>query len=162
MDKILYFIGRFIVIVIGYVCAALIAGFFLNVMILAVVGRLPALINPDYINSWLANLLNEFWPVFLLATPYMAAVIGYIAFWPSLALIAAGEYFGKSDSLFYTVGGMLAGLLLFAYGFQPDVQNADEALMLMSCAAAGVAGGFTYWLVAGRLNARSRQEPQIR
>ena len=142
MDKSLQLIGRFTVIIFGYGCAVLAAGLFLNIMLISTIGMLPDIINDGFEYGFGAGLF--------VATPFMAMIIGYLAFWPALATIAIGEYFNKRDSLFYSLCGLAAGIILFVAGFQPDVKNADEAMMMMSCAAAGLIGGFTYWLVAGR------------
>ncbi|RBO97642.1 hypothetical protein [Pseudochrobactrum asaccharolyticum] len=142
MDKSLQLIGRFTVIVFGYGCAVLAAGFLLNVLLLATIGFLPDIINDGFEYGFGARLF--------VATPFMAIIVGYLAFWPALLLIASGEYFNKRDSLFYSLGGMISGIVLFIAGFEPDVKNADEAVMLMSIAAAGITGGFVYWLVSGR------------
>ena len=142
MDKVLQLIGRFTVILFGYCCAVLAAGFLLNVLFLATIGMVPNIINDVYEYG--------FGPGLLVATPFTAMIVSYLAFWPALILIATGEYFRKRDSLFYSLGGMFCGIVLFVAGFEPDVKNADEAMMLMSIAAAGIIGGFTYWLVAGR------------
>ena len=142
MNSSLQLIGRFTVIVFGYGCAVLAAGLLLNILLLATIGFLPDIINDGFEYGFGAGLL--------VATPFMAIIIGYLAFWPALILIAAGEYFNKRDSLFYCLGGMAAGIVLFVAGFEPDVNNTDEAMMLMSIAAAGITGGFTYWLVSGR------------
>ena len=142
MDKVLQLIGRFTVILFGYGCAVLAAGFLLNVLLLATIGFLPDIINDGFEYGFGAGLF--------VATPFMAIIVGYLAFWPALLLIASGEYFNKRDSLFYSLGGMISGIVLFVAGFEPDVKNADEAVMLMSIAAAGITGGFVYWLVSGR------------
>ncbi|WP_022710206.1 hypothetical protein [Pseudochrobactrum sp. AO18b] len=142
MDKSLQLIGRFTVIIFGYGCAVLAAGLFLNIMLISTIGMLPDIINDGFEYGFGAGLF--------VATPFMAMIIGYLAFWPALAAIAIGEYFNKRDSLFYSLCGLAAGIILFVAGFRPDVKNADEAMMMMSCAAAGIIGGFTYWLVAGR------------
>lgn len=142
MNKSLQLIGRFAVILLGYGCAVLAAGFLLNMLIIATIGSLPDAIDDGFVYGY--------WPGLLIATPFMALIISYFAFWPALAVIAAGEFFHKRDSLFYCLGGLLTGIILFMSGFQAEVKNATETMMLMSMAAAGITGGFIYWLVAGR------------
>ncbi len=146
MDKSLQLIGRFTVIVFGYGCAVLAAGLFINILLVATISTLPGLIDSDLTYGVSLGYTSGL----LVATPFLAMIIGYFAFWPSVVIIAAGEYFRKRDSLYYTLCGLLTGLLLFFSAFQNDKKAAGEMMMLMSIAAAGIIGGFTYWLVAGR------------
>lgn len=154
MNKSLGLIGRCAVITFGYGCAILAAGFLLNILILATIGALPDFVDDGFVFG--------FWPGLLIATPFMGLVIGYFAFWPALGLIILGEYFNKRDSLFYAIGGLIIGLLLFFAGFQTDIQHGDEVIIIASMAAAGTCGGFIYWLVAGRWSNRpiKAAEPQ--
>lgn len=146
MHNSLSFVGRFAVIVAGYACAVLAAAFLLNVLILAVFGIVPDTIMRGFETDYWPGL----WPSLWISTPLVGILIGYFAFWPALALIALGEYFNKRDSLFYSLGGLAIGIILFFAGFQSDLKNGDETVIMMSIAAAGIIGGFVYWLVAGR------------
>lgn len=82
-----------------------------------------------------------------------AAIIGGIAMLPALLLIVLAEAFAWRSSLVYaTLGGILAlmlgyGLDFAGYVFVPGGELAREREVL---AAAGIAGGFVYWLFAGR------------
>ncbi|WOC15881.1 hypothetical protein [Pseudochrobactrum sp. MP213Fo] len=142
MNSSLSLLGRFAVITIGYGLAILAAGFMLNALILAAFGILPDPVNNGY-NS-------GFWPSLLVSSPFMGLIIGYFAFWPALVMIIAGEYFNKRDSLFYSLCGLAIGIVLCIAGYQTGMENSDETIVLMSMAAAGITGGFVYWLVAGR------------
>lgn len=158
MQNSLSLVGRFAVIVAGYACATLAAAFLLNVLILAVFGIVPDSMMPGFETDYWPGL----WPSLWVSTPFAGMLIGYFAFWPSLALIVAGEYFNKRDSLFYSVGGLIISIILFFTGFQADLKNSDETVIMMSIAAAGILGGFVYWLVAGRWTnvARSKNKPE--
>jgi hypothetical protein len=82
-----------------------------------------------------------------------AAVIGGIAMLPALLVIALTEGLTLRSSLIYAaLGGVLAlslsyGLGFAGYGGEPGSPLVREREVL---AAAGIAGGFVYWLFAGR------------
>jgi hypothetical protein len=82
-----------------------------------------------------------------------AAAIGAIAMMPALLVIALAEGFAWRSSLIYAaLGGALAlslslGLDFAGYGGGPGNPLVREREVL---AAAGIAGGFVYWLLAGR------------
>jgi|SRR5208282_1278484 len=82
-----------------------------------------------------------------------AAVIATIVMLPALLVIALAEGFAWRSSLVYAaLGGVLAlalgyGLDFAGYLGEPDSYLAREREVL---AAAGIAGGFVYWLFAGR------------
>jgi hypothetical protein len=82
-----------------------------------------------------------------------AAIIGGTAMLPTLLLIVLAEAFAWRSSLVYAaLGGILAltlayGLDFAGYVFMPGGELAHEGEVL---AAAGIAGGFVYWLFAGR------------
>ena len=81
-----------------------------------------------------------------------AVVIGAIAMMPALLVIALAEGFAWRSSLVYAaLGGALAlslsyGLDFAGYVGDPNSTLAREREVL---AAAGIAGGFVYWLFAG-------------
>jgi hypothetical protein len=82
-----------------------------------------------------------------------AAMIAMIAMLPALLVIALAEGFAWRSSLVYAaLGGVLA--LSFSFGLdfagslgEPSSYLPREREVL---AAAGIAGGFVYWLFAGR------------
>lgn len=156
MNNILSLIARFAVITIGYGLAILAAGFLLNTMILATLGVLPDLVDSGFNDG--------FWPSLWVSAPFMGLIIGYFAFWPALAMIVAGEYFNKRDSLFYSLCGLAIGVVLYVTGYQASIDSSGETIVLMSMAAAGITGGFVYWLIAGRwTNIVSRgKTPEVR
>jgi hypothetical protein len=82
-----------------------------------------------------------------------AAVIATIAMLPALLVIALAEGFAWRSSIVYAVLGCVLALAL-SYGLDfagyigdPDSPLAREREVI---AAAGIAGGFVYWLFAGR------------
>jgi hypothetical protein len=82
-----------------------------------------------------------------------AAVIAGVAFMPALLVILLAEGFAWRSSILYAaVGGALSlslsyGLDLAGYVGEPVSSFVREREVF---AAAGIAGGFVYWLVAGR------------
>jgi hypothetical protein len=82
-----------------------------------------------------------------------AIIIASIAFMPTLLVIALAEGFAWRSSILYAaLGGVLAlslsyGLDFAGYIGEPGSPLAHEREVF---AAAGIAGGFVYWLFAGR------------
>ena len=82
-----------------------------------------------------------------------AAIIASVAFMPALLVIALAEGFAWRSSILYAaLGGALSlslsyGLDLAGYVGEPGSPLVHEREVF---AAAGIAGGFVYWLVAGR------------
>jgi hypothetical protein len=78
-----------------------------------------------------------------------AVVIWGMALLPALLVIVLAEGFALRSSVLYAVlGGALAlgfGLDFAGYIAEPGVAREREVF-----AAAGIAGGFVYWLLAGR------------
>ena len=82
-----------------------------------------------------------------------AAIIGGVAFLPTLAIVAIAEALALRSVLVYAaLGGALA--LALSYGFdltgdfsEPDAFFSHEREVF---AASGIAGGLVYWLFAGR------------
>jgi hypothetical protein len=82
-----------------------------------------------------------------------AAVIAAVAILPAMLVIALAEGFAWRSILIYGILGagismsLSYGLDFTGYVADPDSLLAHERLVL---AAAGIAGGFAYWLLAGR------------
>jgi len=77
------------------------------------------------------------------------ALISSIAFLPAMIGILMAEAFAWRSVLFYTIAGGIGGLiygLTFPEGTSMDYANRTTEIT----AAAGVAAGLVYWLVAGR------------
>jgi hypothetical protein len=82
-----------------------------------------------------------------------AAVIATIAMLPALLVIALAEGFAWRSSLVYAaLGGVLALALGYGLDFAGYLGESDSYLARERevLAAAGIAGGFVYWLFAGR------------
>jgi hypothetical protein len=82
-----------------------------------------------------------------------AVVIATIAFMPALLLIVLAEGFAWRSSILYAaLGGALALSLSYGLDFAGYVGEPGSSFMHERevFAAAGIAGGFVYWLFAGR------------
>jgi len=82
-----------------------------------------------------------------------AFVIFIVAFFPALLIVAITEGFALRSIVIYgLIGGALALTLVYGLDFAgyvapPDVDIARQREVF---AAAGIAGGLVYWLLAGR------------
>jgi hypothetical protein len=82
-----------------------------------------------------------------------AAVIATVAMLPALLVIAFAEGFAWRSSLVYAAfGGVLALSLSYGIDFAGYIDNPGSSLARERevLAAAGISGGFVYWLFAGR------------
>jgi hypothetical protein len=82
-----------------------------------------------------------------------ALIVASVAFMPALLLIALAEGFAWRSSILYAaLGGVLALSLSYGLDFAGYGGDAGNPLVRERevFAAAGIAGGFVYWLVAGR------------
>jgi hypothetical protein len=90
------------------------------------------------------------------ATSFFATgFVGYVAFVPALVLIAIAETFDIRSIFYYAIAGAAIGLFAY-YGSNISValENTTDlppvSFGLQLVAAAGIIGGFVYWLFAGR------------
>jgi hypothetical protein len=119
---------------------------------------------------WVASLAAAFVMVFgaapVLPTtedlPYLtvfaftvSAFVAAFAFVPAVIAIIITETFGLRSVLFYALAGGLIGLFCgYSLGFIGPLPRFDFDMPLGTnfelLAAAGIAGGLVYWLIAGR------------
>ena len=71
---------------------------------------------------------------------------------PALLMVIVGEIANIRSVAYYVVGGglALAAIPLLAHYGQGGVIASPDALVWQVFATAGFAGGFVYWLIAGR------------
>lgn len=71
---------------------------------------------------------------------------------PALLMVIVGEIARIRSIIYYVAGGglALAAIPLLARFGQAGAINAPEAVVWQVFATAGFAGGFVYWLIAGR------------
>lgn len=148
MSRILTYIGRFAVIVIGYGVAALAASGFLHLLALGAVGLQPSE-APPFITGTL-----------YVSVPFVALFVGYFAFSPAAVAILVGELSGQRNWLFYALAGGAVGLAVFVLFWQVPAIGLDSGTgaegtittprILSSLVGSGIVGGIAYWLCAGR------------
>ncbi len=150
---------RFIRIIVGYVAAVIVASIVLVASLQAASGGLfgePFTVAGDF----------GFWATVFIFTPF----VGSFAFLPALGVIAVGEVFRLRSVYYWGIAGGAIGFLadlsglaqhlpggpalqatlgrpaIIAAGFVPPGLDQNSAALY----AAGLAGGLTYWLLAGR------------
>jgi hypothetical protein len=133
-------LGRIVMMFIGYVLACIAAS------LIFTIGTL----TPEWNDLNALGLSSAaLWAVVMI----LASVIGAIAMVPALLVIALAEGFAWRSILIY---GALGGVLALALGYGLDFAwyAGDPGSPLVRerevLAASGIAGGFVYWLCAGR------------
>src|SRR5580700_11349201 len=131
---------RILVVILAYLLACIAASIILTI----------GTLSPEWDDLTAAGLQTAaVWVVVVVG----AGAIAAIAMVPSLLVIALAEGFAWRSILIYgALGAVLAlalsyGLDFAGYAGDPDSALARERELL---AAAGIAGGFVYWLFAGR------------
>jgi hypothetical protein len=131
---------RILVVILAYLLACIAASIILTI----------GTLSPEWDDLTAAGLQTAaVWVVVVVG----AGAIAAIAMVPSLLVIALAEGFAWRSILIYgALGAVLAlalsyGLDFAGYVGDPDSVLARERELL---AAAGIAGGFVYWLFAGR------------
>jgi hypothetical protein len=157
VSRVLIYLGRFFIIVVGYAVAALAASAFLNIVTLGALG-------------WNADEAPIVTGSLVFSIPFVALFIAYFAFIPSAAAILVAEIFSKRDWLYYAVAGGIVAVAVLGFFWHTsnemyqvsgaldlpaqteDTRSAisDPRLALLAVGA-GMFGGMAYWLVAGRL-----------
>ena len=142
-------LGRIIVIIFGLLVAVIVAGITLAL----------GIVLPD----WAAMDSDPIERVIFFFVAFFATglVVTY-ALLPALLVIAISEVARMRSFIYYGVGGAMVALASY-YGsdisFQlentTDVTPVANALQL--AAAAGILGGLSYWLIAGRNAGRWRE-----
>lgn len=154
MGRILDLIARIVVMLAGYVAAALAASAALHLLTLPALGfeegEVPAIMAGAAIFS----------------VPFVALFVAYFALLPALAVIAIAELWSLRSWIYHVAGGGFAGFgaaMRFrslapedavTVGMQePFLAPGNSILdprLLMILVLSGMAGGLAYWLVAGR------------
>lgn len=129
---------RIIVILTAYVAALLSATLFLAILIAG--GFQPQ--SDVEIMGLSAGMI--------VSVPLMSSLIGYYSFLPSVIVIAIGELASRRDWLFYVLGAALISLLVMVWHWSNEPATILDSGIASAAVAAGIVGGWVYWLIAGR------------
>jgi len=136
------FITRFFVILFSLIFALLAAGIALAIGIMA-----PELVSLS------SDPIEKF--AFFAVAFFATSFAGMSAFVPSVILIAVAETFDIRSIFYYAIGGgLIAAIAWFMSDISLQLENTTDlspiTYGLQLVAAAGIIGGFVYWLLAGR------------
>ena len=140
MNRLVAYLIRFAVILIGYVVASLAASAFLNIMVLASLGYAPEHAHPTATASLYFSI------------PFVALFVAYFAFMPAAIVIIVSEILSRRDWLFYALAGAVVAAVFLGFVHRTadanfDVTDTSAVLAVVGC---GMVGGIFYWLSAGR------------
>jgi hypothetical protein len=136
------FVTRFFVILFSLIFAILAAGIALAIGIMA-----PELFSVS------SDPVEKF--MFFAAAFFATSFAGATAFVPAVILVAIAETFDIRSIFYYAIGGgLIAALAWFSSDISLRLENTTDispvGYGLQLVAAAGIIGGFVYWLLAGR------------
>ncbi|WP_027169699.1 hypothetical protein [Mesorhizobium sp. WSM3224] len=148
MRRIIAYLFRFAVILVGYVVGSLAASAFLNVLVLAHLGYTPADPEPTATAS------------LYFSVPFVALFVAYFAFMPAAVVILIAEVLGRRDWLFYALGGAVIAVVFLGFVHSVGDANFDVTATnaRLAVIGAGMVGGIFYWLSAGRWAGSWRRE----
>lgn len=150
MDALLALVGQIGRIVAGYVAACAAAGLFATV---AVLMNAPALGASPGFDVLVQFLLLGWFGTTLIALP--------VALIPAAVFVVLGEGLKLTSPILYVIAGAVVALLPTilhptpATDTQPVQFSFDFVALFF---ASGVAGGFVYWMIAGRRAGRWQAE----
>ncbi len=136
------FITRFFIILFSLIFALLAASIALAIGIMA-----PELVTMS------SDPVEKF--AFFAIAFFSTSFVGTTAFIPAVILIAIAETFDIRSIFYYAIGGgLIAALAWFSSDISLRLENTTDispvGYGLQLVAAAGIIGGFVYWLLAGR------------
>ncbi|TGQ07708.1 MULTISPECIES: hypothetical protein [unclassified Mesorhizobium] len=149
MRRIIAYLVRFAVILIGYLVGSLAASAFLNALFLGYFGY-P--LEPGH---------PTIAPALYFSVPFVALFVAYFAFMPAAVVILAAEVLGRRDWLFYALGGAVVAVVFLGFAHRigdSDFDVTDNSVRL-ALIGSGMVGGIFYWLFAGRWAGSWRREP---
>jgi len=136
------FFARFFVILFALIFSFIAAGLALAIGVMA-----PEL----FTNS--SDPIEKF--VFFVAAFFATSFAGASAFIPAVVLVAIAETFDVRTVFYYAIGGgLIAAVAWYSSDISWELENSTDispvGYGLQLVAAAGIIGGFVYWLLAGR------------
>ncbi|PAQ06118.1 hypothetical protein [Mesorhizobium temperatum] len=147
MTRLVAYLIRFAVILIGYGIASLAASAFLNIMFLASLGYTPEHAHPTATASLYFSI------------PFVALFVAYFAFMPAAIAILVSEILGRRDWLFYALAGAVVAAVFLGFVYQTADANFEitDPRVVAAVIGCGMVGGIFYWLGAGRSAGSWRQ-----
>ncbi|TPK58239.1 hypothetical protein FJ546_24445 [Mesorhizobium sp. B2-4-19] len=140
MTRLVAYLVRFAMILLGYAVASLAASAFLNVLFLASLGYTPDHTHPTATASLYFSI------------PFVALFVAYFAFLPAAIVILLAEILGRRDWLYYALAGAVVAAVFL--GLVDRAQESTFAITdtsaIMAVIGGGMVGGIFYWLSAGR------------
>jgi hypothetical protein len=144
VSRLLLYIGRLLIVLVGYLAGCLAASAFLNMLL---VGGLD--MNAEQMRWTLTGSV-------FVSVPILAVFIAYYGFVPAMAWMLLAEFTDKRDWLFHALGGGVAALAAVLMFSTP----ASAGLRLqIALVASGLVGGLAYWAISGRMAGSWRPEP---
>lgn len=136
------FVTRFFVILFSLIFALLAAGIALAVGVMA-----PELVTMT------SDPIEKF--AFFAMAFFTVSFVGATAFIPAVILVAIAETFDIRSIFYYAIGGgLVAAVVWYMSDISVQLENTTDLSPirygLQLVAAAGIIGGFVYWLLAGR------------
>lgn len=136
------FITRFFVILFSLIFAFLAAGIALAIGVMA-----PELVTVS------SDPVEKF--AFFAIAFFSTSFVGATAFVPAIILITIAETFDIRSIFYYAIGGgLIAAISWYMSDISLQLENTTDlspiGYGLQLVAAAGIIGGFVYWLLAGR------------
>jgi hypothetical protein len=147
VNRLVAYLIRFAVILIGYGVASLAASAFLNIMVLASLGYTPEHAHPTATAS------------LYFSVPFVALFVAYFAFMPAAIVILVSEILGRRDWLFYALAGAVVAVVFLSFAYQTTDANFEvtDPRAVAAVVGCGMTGGIFYWLSAGRWAGTWRQ-----
>lgn len=152
MERLLLYIGRLILVMIGFLAATLAASAAMHLFVL------PRLGLGDEAAGALVTAAYAF------SIPFVALFVGYYALLPAAVVIAIAELWSVRRWLYHALGGGAVGLVLamtfrangvdgLSFGTDIEVLPPGNSIfdfnLLAVMIGAGMVGGLAYWLIAG-------------
>jgi hypothetical protein len=153
MGRVLAYLLRFALILVGYVAAVLAASAFIHLLFLGSAGFLEEDVRP------VAGA------AMLFSVPFVALFVAYFVFVPSVIAIGLAELLGRRDWLSYALFGAAIGIAFIATasGNVDGGYDLTRTPVALGIVGGGMVGGIAYWLTAGRWAGswRSAPPPQV-
>jgi hypothetical protein len=153
LSRVLVYLGRFALIIVGYAIASLAGSAFLNLLYLGSLDLSPPGASGAITGST------------VLLIPFVALFVAYFAFAPSIVAIVAAEILGRRDWLYYALAGGAVSvvMLVVMFGARPYAHASPDSIRLvLTIVGAGIVSGVAYWLVVGRSAGSWRDVPDGR